>query len=121
MNPANKLDPQPLVQQLLEKTAAGKLDWEPTADRRTFVASLAGKMSFRISMISVTDIGDFGQPETVDVPLLETLDEKGKRLWDIRRSDVPGAALSNLYDAARRVGNRLDERLEQALSALSDL
>jgi hypothetical protein len=51
MSLSDKLDPKPLIQQLIEKTAAGKLNWEPTADRRTFIASLAGKMSFRIQMI----------------------------------------------------------------------
>jgi hypothetical protein len=121
MSLGDKLDPKPLVQQLIDKTAAGKLNWEPTADRKTFIASLAGKMSFRIQMISVTDVDTFGQPDVVDIPLLEMLDEKGKVLWGIRGAEVPRSTLESLYELARRVGNRLDERLEQALAALSHL
>ena len=117
----SKLDPTPLVQQLIEKTITGKLTWEPTADRQIFIASLAGKMSFRIHLNSFTDVDSFGQPERVEVPLLDMLDEKGKVLWDIRHFDVTGRLLLDLYYAARRAGNRLDDRLDQALSALDHL
>jgi hypothetical protein len=116
-----KLDAAPLVARLLEKSRAGKLSWEPTADRRAFVTSVAGEMTFRLYLVTVTDIGDFGEPESVDVPRLDMLDEKGKVLWDIKQKDVTGPALTELYQTARRIANRLDERVGTAMSALDKL
>jgi len=117
----DKLDAAPLVARLLEKSRAGKLSWEPTADRRAFVTSVAGEMTFKVYLVTVTDVGDFGQPETVDVPRLDMLDEKGKVLWDIGQKDVKGPALTELYQTARRIANRLDERVTTAMSVLDKL
>jgi len=117
------LDPAPLVQELVEKSKSGKLKWEPTADRRAFVVSVGGNTTFRIRLVDTTDIGDFGQPETVQVPVLFMLDEKGNTLWEIRSGDVKGKGpgLSELFSIARRIGNKLDERLGSAISALRQL
>ena len=118
----DKLDAAPLVTRLLEKSLNSKVDWKPTADRQAFVTSVGGgELSFKISLVSTTDIDDFGQPESVEVPRLDMLDEKGKVLWYIHTGDVPGGKLHHLYDAARRIGNRLDERLASAMSALDKL
>ena len=117
----DKLDVAPLVARLLEKSRAGKLSWEPTADRRAFVTSVAGEMTFKLYLVTVTDIGDFGQPDTVDVPRLDMLDEKGKVLWDIGHKDVKGPVLTELYETARRIANRLDERVTTVISALDKL
>lgn len=116
-----KLDAAPLVARLLEQSRAGKLSWEPTADWRAFVTSVAGQLTFKVYLVTITDIGDFGQPETFDAPRLDMLDEKGKVLWDIRQKDVQGPALTELYQTARRIGNRLDERVATAMSALDKL
>jgi len=49
------------------------------------------------------------------------LDDEGRLLWDVRQSQIRGTALHRLFDAARRIGNRLDERLATALQALERL
>lgn len=116
-----KVDFAPLVHELIGKTMAGKLTWEPTADRQSFVVSVAGKTLFRLRLVSVTDWGEFGQPETTEVPRLDMLDEKGRVIWDIHQNDVPPGELQALYDMARRIGNRVDERLAGALEALGSL
>lgn len=117
----DKLDAAPLVARLLEKSRAGKLSWDPTADRRAFVTSVAGEMTFKVYLVTVTDVGEFGQPDTFDVPRVDMLDEKGKVLWDIGQKDVKGTALKELYETARRIANRLDERVTSAMSALDKL
>ena len=116
-----KLDAVPLVMRLIEKSNAGNLDWEPTADRQQFVTSVGGDTSFKIRMVTVTDIDDYGQPETVEVPRLDMLDPKGHLLWQMQSRDVPGGQLRKLFEIARRIGNRLDARVAGAIDALDKL
>lgn len=117
------LDPTPLVQELIEQSKSGKLKWAATADRLAFVVSVAGNTTFRLKLVEATDVGEFGQPETVHIPVLVMLDEKGNTLWEIRSGDVKGKGpgLSELFSIARRIGNKLDERLGSAISALRQL
>lgn len=115
------LNPTPLVERLLEKSRAGRLNWEPTADRKAFVVSVGGEATFKVSLIQVEEVSTFGQSETVDVPILLMLDEKGKTLWEVRQRDVKGIKLWDLYTVARRIGNKLDERMVNAIRALENL
>ncbi|SRR5713101_783765 len=113
------LDPVPLVERLLDKSRSGRLKWEPTADAKAFVASIGGEQTFRIRLVEAEEIDEYGRPVTIEVPRLDMLDNKGRLLWDIRMTK--GGALSRLYEVARRIGNRLDERLATALQALERL
>jgi hypothetical protein len=116
-----KLDPAPLVKLLIEKSKAGKLDWEPTADRQQFVTSVGGDTTFKIRLVSITDINEYGQPETEDVPRLEMLDQQGHSLWQVQGGDMPIRELRELFEIARRIGNRLDARVAGAIDALDKL
>ena len=116
-----KLDAAPLVKRLIEKSKAGKLDWEPTADRQQFVTSVGGDTSFKIRMVTVTDIDYCGQPETVEVPRLDMLDQNGHLLWQVQGRDVPAGKLRELFEIARRIGNRLDTCVAGAIDALDKL
>lgn len=116
-----KLDAAPLVKRLIEKSKAGKLDWEPTADRQQFVTSVGGDISFKVRMVTATDIDYYGQPETVEVPRLDMLDQAGHLLWQVQGRDVPAGELRELFEIARRIGNRLDTRVAGAIDALDKL
>ena len=116
-----KLDAAPLIKRLIEKSKDGKLDWEPTADRQQFVTSVGGDTSFKIRMVTVTDIDVYGQPETVEVPRLDMLDQKGHLLWQVQGRDVPADELRELFEIARRIGSRLDTRVAGAIDALDKL
>jgi len=116
-----KLDAAPLVKRLIEKSNDGKLDWEPTADRQQFVTSVGGDTVFNIRMVTVTDIDYYGQPETVEVPRLDMIDQKGYLLWQVQGRDVPTGQLRELFEIARRIGNRLDSRVVGAIDALDKL
>jgi hypothetical protein len=118
---SNKLDAAPLVQGLIAKSIAGKLDWQPTADRRAFVVSVGGDTTFKILRVTATDLNEYGQPEEVEIPELHILDAKGQVLWEVPPGDVPVRQLDYLYETARRIGNRLDERLSKALDDLERL
>jgi hypothetical protein len=125
---AAKPDVAPLVNQLIDKSKAGKLKWQPTANRKAFVVSLGGNISFRISTFEVTRpaLGALGTALggghlSAEVTKLEMLDENGQPLWDIYSGDLPGRLLTELYDMARWKANNVDERVAVALSALEKL
>src|SRR6266446_7306982 len=118
-NELKDLNPVPLLDRLLEKSQTGRLQWEPTADAKAFVASIGGEATFRIQLVKDEDIDEYGRPVTVEVPRLDMLDAKGRLLWDIRENR--SRALSRLFEVARRIGNRLDERVAIALQALERL
>jgi hypothetical protein len=118
------LDPTPLVERLVEKTKAHKLNWEPTADRKAFVVSVGGDTTFRITLTTGTDVDMFGQPESIDVPKLVMLDARGSALWEVYPHNLPPGSrgvLQELFDRARRIGNKLDERIGNALRSLETL
>jgi hypothetical protein len=118
---ANKPDVAPLVNQLIDKSKAGKLKWQPTANRTAFVVSVGKDISFRIWENDVTEENQWGQPYTASFVRLALLDEKGNQLWDVGERDVPSGLLQGLYDLARRIGNNVDERVAVALTALEKL
>lgn len=120
-NEIKKLDSAQLVSRLIEKSTTGKLNWEPTADRQQFIASVGGDTTFKIRLVTVTDIDDYGQPEKVDVPLLDMLDKQGHLLWQIQVRDVQPRNLWDLFQIARQIGNRLDDRVAEAIDALDKL
>ena len=82
---------------------------------------MAGQVTFKVRLVTIESVDNFGQPETYQVPRLDMLDEKGKLLWDIEHKDVPPGEMWNLFNVARRIGNRLDVRLATAIDALDSL
>jgi hypothetical protein len=113
-------DPTPLAAGLLEKTDEGKLKWEPTANKDEFLTTLAGN-SFKVRMGTFWTTNDYGEPEQYSAPELAMLDGKGKTLWQTRAPTGQSELFMNLYKAAQRVANRLDEHLAAALAALEKL
>jgi hypothetical protein len=116
-----RLDPGPLVKGLIEKSMAGKIDWQPTADRRAFIASVGGIMTFKVTLVSDIGVDENGRTIDIEVPRLDMLDEKGKPLWEVCPRDVQGGELRRLFEIARRIGNKLDDRLAGAIDALEKL
>lgn len=122
MNVKNdKIDPTPLIQRLIEKSKAGKLNWEPTASRKQFVTSIGGDKTFRIKEITVTDYNEYGERADFDIPILEMLDVDGNLIWEIEWKDAPPPLLNDLFKIARRIGNRVDDQMSDAIDALDKL
>ena len=114
------LDPSPLVAAILEKSKAGRLKWEATADENVFIASVGGN-TLKIYLGTTEGFDEYtGQMEQVNVPVLRLLDDKGRTLWEIWPRQVKGG-FQPLFDLARRVGNKLDERMESLIGALEKL
>ena len=134
-----ELDPTPLVNAIIEKTKAGRLKWEATANPSTFIASVGGNTTLRIQLettdeVRYEQVGPVSNPpnriiipETLDrrvrevqVPVLSLLDDKGRTLWEISNRDVMGN-LDPLFRLARRMGNKLDERMEALMEVVQKL
>jgi hypothetical protein len=114
-------DPTPLVEALLEKTRAGKVKWEPTANRTEFLATL-GDTSVKLLLASDWEQNpETGNVEPTDIPAVELLDQKGKRLWFATAPRGKGEVFWSLYKAGQRIGNRLDERISSVLETLEKL
>jgi len=104
--PGKELDPVLLVNTILEKTKAGKLKWEETPVENVFIASVGGSTTLKVRY-------DWQGPDT-----LSLLDENGKLLWII--SDA-GPVLTELFDLARRIALRVDEKVEALMETLQKL
>lgn len=113
------LDATPLVAAILEKSKAGKLKWEATANENVFIASVGGN-TLKIYLDTETRLDALGIAGPLESPVLCLLDEKGRTLWELRVRQVK-EGLRPLFELARRVGNKLDERMESLIGALEKL
>jgi len=115
-----ELDPTPLVAALADKTKAGKLSWQPTADDNTFIVSVGGETTFKLALEGVEGEDRWGQPEYTNAPVLHLLDSKGRKIWEISSSEVKGG-LWPLYKLARRIGNKMDDKMAALMEVVEKL
>lgn len=117
---AHEIDPNPLVEGLLAKTRDGRLHWEPTADENTFIASVGGNTTLKLTVEYEDSYDQYGQPEQIRVPFLYLIDSNGRKVWEIRSSEVKGS-LDPLRRLVLRVANKIDERMDGLLEAIEKL
>jgi len=112
-----------LVEAILEKTKAGKLDWQTTANERSYISAVKGERTFEVVksnpevaafLVEVKDgvripprlgcwvkvMGPDGEL-LVQTPMLELADE--------------------LYEVARRLALRVDENIDSTVQLLETL
>lgn len=120
-----------LVEALLEKTLARKLDWQVTAEDDCFLAAVKGKRSFEIKAKPILQLESILDRTTQDILLpgsrmreleimLTVRDETGDKLFDFQQRGRDTAAFQ-LYEAARRIASRIDERIDESLELLNSL
>src|SRR5437899_2735961 len=105
-----------LFHEVLKKTLAKKVAWEPTADEDTYVASMLGK--YTLALTSYTSRNNWGEPEGPPVVTLQ--DEKKNTLVEIN-SGINGVTvddLQNLLVFARRIALNADEKIDELLQEL---
>jgi len=102
-----ELDYESLLQALIEKTKAGKIEWQPTADERAFLATVKGQRTFTISS------------NLLKGSLLTVKDAEGKIICEIQ-SGRPSTGW-DLFEMARRMATNLDERLDETVQLIGDL
>jgi hypothetical protein len=116
-----EIDPNPLVATLIEKTREGKLKWEATSAENTFIVSMGGGTTLRITLAQEWTIDEYGSEVQITLPQLFLQNEKGLTLWVIYNSEVKSAGLWMLFKLARRVANNIDERFADLIGFLEKL
>ncbi|MGH9434082.1 MAG: hypothetical protein ACRD3T_21345 [Terriglobia bacterium] len=117
------IDPNPLVTAIVEKTKAGRLDWQPTADDRVYIASVGGDTTMKLTVEGVEEeVWDkyTSKTEIVDYPVLSLEDSGGRTIWKMNSKSVKGG-LQPLYDLAQRVANKVDDRMASLMETLQKL
>lgn len=114
-----------LVQALVQKTKAGRLVWEETADENAFLASVKGERTFEISLklfsrdprLAVFEgaLGDKSGP--ISRAVLVVRDGNGKVLLET----PPSSLTSDLHGLARRIARHVDENIDSTLQLLEQL
>lgn len=121
----NELDPKRLVEAIVEKTKAGKLNWEETAAENVFIASVGGDTTFKVSsetrgerLIRTGEVPTFFYDDT-EMKKLTLLNEYGKPLVEVWQDEDP--AVGELFDLARRTALNVDERVKSVIEVLQKL
>ena len=109
---AAQFDAAPLLTAILEKTMAGKLKWDETADEDIFLVSVGGNTTLKVQR-KLLD-----QRDAVHRYILSLLDENGKLMWEI---EEPWPLTKELFVLARRVALRVDERVDALMGTLQKL
>lgn len=98
-----------LVKQLLEKTKAKAIPWEPTANENEFVAPFKGKVTFMISK--------YDDPEVYGDSFKLVMRDQGNR--EMLTVDATGGSqLGALYRAAHDAALKVEETLDAILNDL---
>lgn len=118
--PLEEFDSTPLVNTLFEKTKAGKLVWEATADPNCFITSVGGSTALKIFLKEKPSSRSYFGNE--QVPVLVSLNEKGGTELEIESPQVSSPdGLWPLYRLARRIGNKLDEKMGALIEVVQKL
>lgn len=103
-------------EEVLSKTKAGKLRWEPTAKESNYIAAVGGHFTLSISEYQNT----FTDAIT---HVLALKDQDGRELTRVTSGDdgVSWADIQELHETARRQALHVDEKIDSVLGELSKL
>jgi hypothetical protein len=103
-----------LFQEILKKTLAGKMAWEPTAEDDRFIATL-GK--YTLNIVPYTSKDNWGQPEG---PPVIRMFYDDTIIVEISRSidGVEVEQLNNVFVFARRTALNADQKIDELLEEL---
>jgi len=106
-------------EEVLSKTRAGKLRWEPTAVESDYIAAVGGQ--FTLSVAEYERENRYSQP--IMQHSLTLKDQEGRTLTRVTDMDdgIAEAEMRELYETARRQALHVDEKIESLLGALSKL
>jgi hypothetical protein len=105
-----------LFQEILRKTIAKKLPWQPTAEDDKFVAPMLGK--YMLTLLPYTSRDSWGAPE--GPPTITLTDANNNNLAEIH-SGIEGVSAQDLRTVlvfARRIAFNADEKIDELLQEL---
>lgn len=106
VNLAEELNYDALLEAIVEKTRAGKIDWQETADPDSFIAAVKGRQTFSISRMSD------------DRVFLVVRDGKGDEIF---RTPPSVTTARELFVLVQRIAAHLDEKVESTLELVNQL
>ena len=107
-----------LFQEVLVKTKAGRIQWEPTASETEYFSILPD--DFIVTVSSVPDTDSWGQDYQRQALVLRKNDQELLRVTpDV--DGVGGQGLTELYEFARRRALRVDAAVDKLLGELAKL
>jgi|SRR5580658_10302475 hypothetical protein len=102
-----------VFQEVLAKTKAGKIKWEPSASVTDYFAVLPGDFTITISWIDLSPL-DPGRFEF-------TLKQDDQEIFQIFSEFADGGKLQELYDLARGEVLRVDAKVDELLGELAKM
>lgn len=111
---------QEMFEELVAKTEARSLKWEPGASAGEFIATIAGK--YTLNFLPYTYI-DASSGELEGPPSIEIKDDRGMLLMHIQQHklDGPSVSLSDFAEVVRRSVYRIDEKVNDLFLQLNKL
>ena len=111
-----------VLQALIEKTEDGKIQWQETADEKTFLAAVKGELTFEITLN--TNVVRFDVEKQKAFPagsltILTANNPEGKLFFQTPKKLSLHA--DELYELARRIATRVDEKIDSTLELLNQL
>jgi hypothetical protein len=105
-----------LFQEILKKTLAKKLPWQPTAQEDNFVAPMLGKYTLTLVPYEYRD--NWGAPQ--GSPTISLADADGNNIAEIHSGieGIRGEDLRTLLVFARRIAFNADEKIDELLHEL---
>ncbi len=105
-----------LVRSLIDKTKAGRLHWQETVEVGTYIVSVGGKNTLKVTMDRASDQSGADVAEVILTPTLYVLDEHGEKIWRVESSEV--SDVQELYEMAGRKAEKVDERLSRVANLI---
>ncbi len=112
-----------LVETLLQKTKAGKVDWQTTANERSFVSAVKGERTFEVVKSNPEAAAFFVQAKGGVSPpphlgcWVKVMGPDGELLLQTPMLELA----DELYEVARRLALRVDENIDSTLQLLETL
>ena len=107
-----------LFQEVLAKTKAGRIRWEPTANELQYFSVLPGGVT--LSVVETHEKDNWGS-DVQDLVLVLRSDERELLRVTSDIDDVGWKGLSELYELARRQALRVDAAVDKVLGELAKL
>ncbi len=106
-----EIDPNVLVKIIIEKSKAGKLNWQETVMDDVFIASVGGNTTIKVTAVPYTGANLKKS--------LTLLDEVGEPLLEVSSHEVP--AVDEVFTLARTTALKKDERIQSFIEVLQRL
>ena len=107
-----------LFREVLSKTKAGRIQWEPTANESEYFSVLPG--GFTIAVLTWDERDEWGNKSQQIALVLRSGEQELLRVTP-EVDDVGWAGLNELFEAARRRALNVDAAVDRLLGELSKL